>query len=408
MSGLLSQCRACAAPFGPVFCDLGTMAVANSYLPPEADPASEPRFPLRAVVCSSCRMVQLDHVVDAGGIFSDYAYFSSASSSWLAHARDFCTSITRRLDLGRQSLVIEVASNDGYLLKNFVAAGIPCLGIEPAANVAVVAKAASVPTEVAFLNPETATDIVHRHGRADLVVANNVLAHVPEINGFVEGLRILTSPQGVLSLEVPHLLNLVDKVQFDTIYHEHYAYWSLLAIERLFLRHRLTIFDVENLPTHGGSLRLLASATPRQASQALVALRRHEAERGLDDDAFYQGFNERVAQVLRDFRAWLAAKAKMGRKVAAYGSAAKGNTFLNAARVGKNDLMAVADLSPAKQGKLLPGSHIPVVTPQALLALAPDDILILPWNIAPEIVTQLREAGFMGELWTAIPTMRRL
>lgn len=408
MTQALSQCRACGGPFGPVFCDLGTMAVANSYLPPDADPAHEPRHPLCTVVCASCRMVQLDHVVDATGIFTDYAYFSSASSSWLAHARDFCATMTARLGLGPGSLVIEVASNDGYLLRNFVAADIPCLGVEPAANVAAVARAAGVPTEVAFLTPDSAAAITATHGRADLVVANNVLAHVPDINGFVAGLAALLAPRGVLSVEAPHLLSLVDGVQFDTIYHEHYAYWSLLAVERLFARHGLFVFDVEHLTTHGGSLRILAAPDARTASPALAALRQTEATRGLDTDGFYQGFNARVATVLAGFRAWLATQNAQGRRIAAYGAAAKGNTFLNAAGVGSGDLLAVADLSPAKQGRLLPGSHVPVVSPDALLAMAPDDVVILPWNIAPEIVAQLRDAGFAGGVWTALPEMRSL
>ncbi|WP_444454852.1 class I SAM-dependent methyltransferase [Rhodobacter capsulatus] len=402
-------CRACGAPLGPVFCDLGTMAVANSYLPPEADAGAEPRFPLCARVCSACRMVQLDHVVDAAGIFSDYAYFSSASASWLAHAQRFCALMTDRLGLGPQSLVIEVASNDGYLLRNFVAAGVPCLGIEPAANVAATARAAGVPTEVAFLTPETATKSIATQGRqADLVVANNVLAHVPDINGFAAGLATLVAPGGVVSIEAPHLLSLVDGVQFDTIYHEHYAYWSALALERLLARHGLNVFDVETLPTHGGSIRYLAAREARPATAALLALRAKEANRGLDKDAFYQGFDARVRKVLQNFRAWAAAQQDMGRKLAAYGAAAKGNTFLNAAGIGADAFLAVADRSPAKVGRRLPGSHIPVVTPEALLALAPDEILILPWNIAPEIVAQLRGAGFTGGLWTAVPEMRRL
>ncbi|MEO8242905.1 MAG: class I SAM-dependent methyltransferase [bacterium] len=408
MTGQIHHCRSCGASLGPVFCDLGRMAVANSYLPPDTDLAQEPRYPLCAVVCSSCRMVQLDHVVDATGIFRDYAYFSSASSSWLDHASRFCAAMTARLGLGAGSLVIEVASNDGYLLRNFVAAGIQCLGIEPAANVAAVAVAAGVATEVAFLTPETAERLVNRHGPADLVVANNVLAHVPDINGFVAGLARLCAPTGVLSVEAPHLLSLVDGVQFDTIYHEHYAYWSLLALERVFARHGLTVFDVEPLATHGGSLRVLASPIARPASAALIALRRTEAERGLGEDGFYQGFNARVAGVIQGFHTWLAAKTDLGRRVAGYGAAAKGNTFLNAAQVRADDLLAVADLSPAKQGRLLPGSHIPVVSPEALLSMAPDDILILPWNIAAEIEAQLRGAGFTGALWTAVPEMRRL
>lgn len=404
-SGQLTHCRACGAAFGPSFCDLGVTAVANSYLPLDADLTAEPVYPLRAVVCSGCRMVQLDHVVDATGIFSDYAYFSSASSSWLAHARVFCDAMTARLGLGPGSLVIEVASNDGYLLRNFVASGVPCLGVEPAANVAAVAVAAGVPTEVCFLHEATAADIVARLGRrADLVVANNVLAHVPDVNGFVAGLARLVAADGVVSVEAPHLLRMVDGVQFDTIYHEHYAYWSLLALERVFARHGLQVFDVEHLATHGGSVRYLASATPRAPSAALVALREEEAARGLDTDAFYAGFDVRVQAVLAGFREWLAGRGR----VAAYGAAAKGNTFLNAAGVRKGDLLAVADLSPAKQGRLLPGSHVPVVSPGALLALAPKDILILPWNIADEVVAQLRAAGFEGGIWTAVPQMRAL
>lgn len=409
MTGPALTCRACGAPLGPVFCDLGTMAVANSYLPPEADAAAEPHFSLCARVCSACRMVQLDHVVNATGIFSDYAYFSSASASWLAHAQRFCALMTDRLGLGPQSLVIEVASNDGYLLRNFVAAGVPCLGIEPAANVAATARAAGVPTEVAFLTLETATKIIATQGRqADLVVANNVLAHVPDINGFAAGLATLVAPGGVVSIEAPHLLSLVDGVQFDTIYHEHYAYWSALALERRLARHGLNVFDVETLPTHGGSIRYLAAREVRPATAALLALRAKEADRGLDKDAFYQGFDARVRKVLQNFRAWAAAQQDMGRKLAAYGATAKGNTFLNAAGVRAPDILAVADRSPGKVGRRLPGSHIPVVTPEALLALAPDEILILPWNIAPEIVAQLRGAGFTGGLWTAVPEMRRL
>jgi 2-polyprenyl-3-methyl-5-hydroxy-6-metoxy-1,4-benzoquinol methylase len=353
-------------------------------------------------------MVQLTHSVDAQGIFSDYAYFSSSSSSWLAHAAQFCADMIAQLGLSAQSRVIEVASNDGYLLKNFVAAGIPCLGIEPAANVAAAARAIGVPTEVAFLDAQTAAHITAQHGRADLVVANNVIAHVPDINGFVAGLAGLMAPSAVLSIEAPHLLNLVDQVQFDTIYHEHYAYWSALAIERLLARHGLYVFDAQPLPTHGGSLRYLAARAPRAPSQALLNLRKTEQARGLDEDGFYLGFAARVAGVLDQFRIWHRQQRGAGRKVAAYGAAAKGNTFLNAARMGAADFMAVADLAASKQGRLLPGSHIPIVSPQALLDMAPDDILILPWNIASEVRVQLRAAGYKGGLWTAVPQMQAL
>jgi len=398
----ISACRACGAPLGAVFCDLGRQPVANSYLPDLSLAAEEPRFPLCARVCTGCALVQLDTVVDAAGIFTDYAYFSSASDSWLAHAAAFTNAITARLGLTRGSFVVEVASNDGYLLRNLVAAGIPCLGIEPAANVAAVAVAAGVPTEARFFGLATAQDIVAARGHADLVVANNVLAHVPDINDFAAGLAHLAGLGGTVSIEAPHLLALVDGVQFDTIYHEHYAYWSLSSMAALFARHGLGIASVEKLATHGGSLRVLAraGALPDDAAAEVLA---EEAARGPE---LFQGFQPRVTEVLEGLRAWLAEQRAAGRRVAAYGAAAKGNTLLNAAGVTAADILAVADRSPAKQGRLLPGSHIPVVTPEALLALAPDDILILPWNIGAEVTAQLRRAGFAGGLFTAVPAMR--
>lgn len=407
--GPITCCRACDGRLGPVFCDLGRMPVANAYPAHGSDPDAEPRHPLRALVCRDCRMVQLDHIVDPEEVFSDYAYFSSVSSSWVEHAARFAAEMTARLGLGADALVIEAASNDGYLLKHFVTAGIPCLGVEPAANVAEAARAAGVPTETAFLTGASAEAILSRTGRpADLVVANNVLAHVPDVTGFANGLARLLAPEGVLSIEAPHLLALVDGVQFDTIYHEHYGYWSLLSVEHLLARAGLTVFDVDHLKTHGGSLRILAGHAPRPASVRLSALRAEEVERGLAGDAFYEGFQPRVEDTLQGFRAWLAANTDMGRRIGAYGAAAKGTTFLNAARVRAGDLLAVADMAPSKQGRLLPGTRVPIVHPAELLAMAPDDILILPWNIAPEIVRSLRSAGYRGGLWTAVPEMRRL
>lgn len=408
MSGAtrITACRACGARLGAVFCDLGTMAVANSYVPPDRADAPEPVFPLRAMVCEGCRLVQLDTIVDAVGIFTDYAYFSSASSSWLDHAARFCGAMTQRLSLGAGSFVVEVASNDGYLLRNFVAAGIPCLGVEPAANVAAIANEAGVPTEVFFFGADSARDLVARRGHADLVVANNVLAHVPDVNDFVAGMAVMVGPRGMVSIEAPHLVTLVDGVQFDTIYHEHYAYWSLLSMEALLARHGLAVVDVERLPTHGGSLRVMARQAPAGASAAVVALRAEEAARGLHTDAFYQGFEARVRGVLDGLRAWLAEGE--GRRIGAYGAAAKGNTLLNAAGVKAPAILAVADRSTAKQGRLLPGSHVPVVTPEALLAMGLDDILVLPWNIAPEIAASLRRGGFAGRLVTAVPRITDL
>jgi hypothetical protein len=316
--------------------------------------------------------------------------------------------MARRLDLGPRSFVVEVASNDGYLLRNFVAAGIPCLGIEPAANVAAVAREAGVPTESFFLGEATARELVARRGHADLVAANNVFAHVPAINDFTAGLAALAGPRGVVSIEQPHLLRMVDGVQFDTIYHEHYSYWSLLAMERMLARHGLVAFDVERLPTHGGSIRVLSCAADRGASETLREIRAEEAARGLGGDGFYAGFEARVAATLGDFRAWLWQARAAGRRIGAYGAAAKGNTFLNAAGVTAADIVAVADRSPAKQGRLLPGSHIPVVTPEALLAMPLDDILVLPWNIGAEIAAQLRAGGFGGRIITAVPAIREL
>lgn len=404
----ITACRACGARLGAVFCDLGTMAVANSYVPPDRAEVPEPVFPLRAMVCEGCRLVQLDTIVDAVGIFTDYAYFSSASSSWLDHAARFCAGMTERLTLGPDSFVVEVASNDGYLLRNFVAAGIPCLGVEPAANVAAIANEAGVPTEIFFFGAESARDLVARRGLADLVVANNVLAHVPDVNDFVAGMAIAVGDRGLVSIECPHLVNLVDGVQFDTIYHEHYAYWSLLSMEALLARHGLAVVEVERLPTHGGSLRVMARRAPAEASDAVLAVRAEEKARGLDGDAFYQGFETRVQAVLAGLRHWLATAQAEGRRIGAYGAAAKGNTLLNAAGVKAPAILAVADRSTAKQGRLLPGSHIPVVTPEALLAMGLDDILVLPWNIAGEIAGSLRRGGFGGRLVTAVPRITEL
>ena len=403
----ITACRACGGAISAMFCDLGATPLANDYPPPGSAPL--PRYPLAAVVCGTCRMVQLDHVVEAEAIFTDYAYFSSFSESWLDHAARYAAAMRERLSLGAQSFVVEIASNDGYLLRNFVTIGIPCLGVEPAANVAASAVAAGVPTEVRFFGQEAARDIVARRGPADLVIANNVLAHVPDVVDFAAGLAHLAGPRGVVTIEAPHLLSLVDGVQFDTIYHEHYAYWSLYAVERLLAAQGLRVFDVEKLTTHGGSLRYFASAdTERAEGPGLVAVRAEEEACGIAGDAFYQGFNVRVAEALAAFNAWLAQCRAAGMRLGAYGAAAKGNTFLNAAGVTAADFVAVADRNPAKQDRLLPGSAIPIVSPEALLAMAPDTILILPWNLAEEISVQLRAAGFKGRLATALPAPRWL
>lgn len=405
----ITACRHCGGVLAIPFCDLGAMPVANSYREP-SDAGPEPVFPLNAVVCERCFLVQLDHVADASAIFTDYAYFSSFSSSWLAHCEHFVAGAISRFDLGQDSFVVEVASNDGYLLQYFVAADVPCLGIEPAGNVAAAARARGVPTCQAFLGKASAQQIVAETEHADLVIANNVLAHVPDINDFVAGLAALAGPTGVVSIEAPHVLALVDGVQFDTIYHEHYAYWSLHAMTAVLASAGLVVFDVDMLPTHGGSLRVFAAAdgAGRGASAGLVEARRREAQVGIDQATYYAGFQPRVRQVLAGFSVWLDEAKQAGRRVAGYGAAAKGNTFLNAAGVTARDLVCVADLNPAKQGKLLPGSHVPVVAPDALARSAPDDVLILPWNLADEIAASLSALLPAARLWVAVPEMRQV
>lgn len=400
----ITTCRFCTGSLSIPFCDLGATPLANSYVDPAQADTPDPVFPLNAMVCESCHLVQLDHIVDAHAIFSDYAYFSSFSTGWMDHARRFASEATARFGLGAASFVVEIASNDGYLLRNFVAAGIPCLGVEPAANVAAAAERAGVPTRVAFFGAAEARAIVAERGHAGLVIANNVLAHVPDINDFVAGLAILAGPRGRVSIEAPHLLALIEQVQFDTIYHEHYAYWSLHAMRQVLEAHGLLLRDVARLPTHGGSLRVLAGAPGSWAHSDLAAVTEAEAEAGVATAAFYAGFAPRVRAVLDGFLRYI-----NGKRVAAYGAAAKGNTFLNAAGVTQRDILMVADRNPAKQGRLLPGSRIPIVSPEALLAARPEEVVILPWNLATEIASELKPLTDSGsKLLVAVPRLRRI
>jgi SAM-dependent methyltransferase len=405
-------CRLCGAALRHTLVDLGCTPLANSFVTAEqAASGQDVAYPLHARACEHCFLVQVDEVVPAEAIFSDYAYFSSFSSSWSAHARRYAAEMVARFGLGPDSLVAEIASNDGYLLQHFRDAGIPVLGVEPAANVAEVARGIGVRTEVAFFGTDTAPGLTERFGKADLVAANNVLAHVPDMLGFAGGFTQILKPQGVATFEFPHLLNLLEQVQFDTIYHEHYSYLSLLVVERLLLSVGLRVFDVAQLPTHGGSLRVFACHFRAGHAQtpAVQAVRAQEREAGLDRIGTYQGFAERVGAVLDGLRGFIASKHEAGRTVAAYGAAAKGNTLLNCAGVKGGDLICIADRNPAKQGKLLPGSHVPVVSPEALAAARPDEIVILPWNIAPEIAAELRDLCTVGtRLWTVSPQLRQL
>jgi SAM-dependent methyltransferase len=389
----MSLCRFCRSPLTRTFLDLGLQPLANSYLTPEQLAAgNEPVFPLNTMVCDSCFLVQADHDVPAEAIFDEgYAYFSSFSPGWVEHARRYAEAMTERFGLGPESLVVEVASNDGYLLKHFLAKDIPVLGIEPTANTAEAARAVGVRTDVVFFNAETGQNLAARGDRADLMAANNVLAHVPDLNAFVGGFRHVLKPEGVLTFEFPHLLNLIELVQFDTIYHEHYSYLSLLAVEQVLGAHGLRVFDVEQLSTHGGSLRLFCchQAAGREESDGLRAVRAAEAAAGLNRPETYDGFTARVEAVRDSFLGFLAAARDDGKVIAAYGAAAKGNTFLNYCGVGADQILEAYDANPAKQDRYLPGSHVPIRAPDAVKASRPDYVLILPWNLKDEITRQL-------------------
>ncbi|ESQ88897.1 hypothetical protein ABAC460_14040 [Asticcacaulis sp. AC460] len=405
-----NNCRFCRTPLNRVFLDLGRTPLANSYLSAAQLEKPEPVYPLKVHVCESCLLVQAQPVVPAEDIFSDYAYFSSFSSTWLDHAARYCADMRDRLGLTPDSFVVEIASNDGYLLKNFVAAGIPCLGVEPAANVAAEAVRQGVPTEVAFFGAETATRL-GANRLANLMAANNVLAHVPDLNDFVAGFKISLAPGGTVTVEFPHILELIRDVQFDTIYHEHYSYFSLYTLEKVFAAHGLCLFDAQRLPTHGGSLRIFVchddDARAEAANANLADLRAAENAAGLDRIEGYDGMTSRVDAVVSGLNAFLSQAAADGKRVAAWGAAAKGNTLLNVAGVKAGQIDFVVDRNPAKQGHYLPGSHIPVVTPETLFGEKPDYLLILPWNLAGEIraeAADIRQWG--GRFVTAIPDLR--
>ena len=406
-------CRFCGAPLTRTFLDLGQQPLANSYLTPEQLAAGrEPVFPLRTRVCDACFLVQADHDVPAEAIFdAGYAYFSSFSPGWVEHARRYAEAMIERFGLGPDSLVVEVASNDGYLLQHFLARDIPVLGIEPTANTAEAARAKGVRTEVVFFNAGTGQALAARGDRADLMAANNVLAHVPDLNAFVAGFRHVLKPEGVLTFEFPHLLNLIEQVQFDTIYHEHYSYLSLLTVEQVLAAHGLRVFDVEQLTTHGGSLRLYCchQAAGHEETDALRDLRGLEGTAGLGRPKTYDGFAARVTAVRDSFLAFLAEARDEGKVVAAYGAAAKGNTFLNYCGTTAADIVCAFDANPAKQGRYLPGSHIPVFAPEAVATTRPDYVLILPWNLKDEITRQLAYiADWGGRFVVASPQTRVL
>ena len=401
-------CRLCGANLTETFVDLGMSPLCESYVPADKTDGPETFYPLHVRICSDCLLVQLAAYVAGEDIFSDYLYFSSYSTSWVEHARRYAEDMTERLGLGPDSLVAEVASNDGYLLQHFVAAGIPVVGVEPAANIAEVAREKGIRTEVEFLGPETGAAVAAKYGRADLVAGNNVYAHVPDIVGFSAGLAALVKPTGLVTLEFPHLLRLIERNQYDTIYHEHYQYLSLLTASRALATAGLTVVDVDELSTHGGSLRV--HARPAEAagepSATVKAVLAAEDEAGLHTLEGHAGFAEAVFGIKRDLLTFLMKARAEGKTVAGYGAPGKGNTLLNHCGVRTDLLAYTVDRSPHKQGWFLPGTHIPIHHPDKIAETKPDYVLVLPWNLRTEITEQLayiREWG--GQLVFPIPTL---
>lgn len=398
-----TPCRFCGAPLEHVFCDLGMSPLANSYLQPEQANAMEPFYPLRALVCSQCFLVQLEEFETAEHIFSDYAYFSSYSTSWLEHSERYVEQMVERLGLDASSHVVEIASNDGYLLKFFKERGVPVLGIEPAANVAKVALQKGIPTLVEFFGVETATS-VKEESQADLLLGNNVLAHVPDINDFVGGMKVLLKDGGVITMEFPHLQKLIDLRQWDTIYHEHFSYLSFTTASKVFEAHGLRLFDVEELPTHGGSLRIFgchADDAAKPLTDRARALLDRERDAGFLDLQMYLDFGQQVHEDKRRILEFLIGLKDEGKRIVGYGAPAKGNTMLNYCGVRTDFLEYTCDLNPHKQGCVLPGTHIPIASPEQLLADKPDVVLILPWNLRDEIVEQLAEVTSWGGRFAA-------
>ena len=404
------NCRHCETPLSHIFLDLGYAPPSNAYLSEDDLRRPEASYPLKLFVCNHCWLVQTQDFVAADALFtSDYAYFSSTSSSWLQHAADYSSMIIQRLGLCDDSFVIEVAANDGYLLRNFVQAGIPCLGIEPTTATADAAEGQGVPILRQFFGTSLGQQLATDGKQADLIIGNNVYAHVPDINDFTAGLKAALKPGGVITLEFPHLLQLIAHNQFDTVYHEHFSYLSMHAVQRIIEAHALRCWDVEPLSTHGGSLRVYAihADDPRASTQAVADLLATEQTQGLLDLTTYQAFQLRANRVKNDLLSYLIHQKNAGKRIAAYGAAAKGNTLLNYAGVKPDLLPYVCDAAQSKQGKFLPGSHIPIRSPAILREDPPDEILILPWNIADEVQTQLSDLGKLGVRFTiAVPELK--
>src|SRR5262245_11777059 len=401
-------CRFCGASLEHTFVDLGMSPLCESYLRPEQLNQMEAFYPLHVYVCDQCFLVQLQQYVRAEDIFDEYAYFSSYSDSWLAHAKRYADAMTERFGLNRDSFVVELASNDGYLLRNFVATSIPVLGIEPAANVAAVAVEKGVPTRVAYFGRRLAEELASSGRRADLLLGNNVLAQVPDLNDFVAGMKVLLGAHGVVTMEFPHLVRLMDENQFDTIYHEHFSYFSFITAEAVFAAHGIVLFDVEELPTHGGSLRIFGrhrEDDTRPITERVTAMRAAEMARGINRVESYRTFAQRVEQTKWKILDMLIDIRREGKSVVGYGAPGKGNTLLNYCGIRTDLLDYTVDRNPYKQGRFTPGTHIPIHPPEMIAETRPDSIIVLPWNLIDEISEQLayvREWG--AQLIVPIPT----
>ncbi len=402
-----SGCRFCGSVLEHTFVDLGMSPLCESFLSVDQLNEMEPYYPLHVYVCGKCFLVQLQEYVAPEDIFRDYAYFSSYSDTWLAHAKTYTDRMVARFPIDAKSLVVELASNDGYLLQYFTQKGIPVLGIEPAANVAAVAGQKGIPTLVKFFGWETAKELAASGQRADLLPGNNCLAQVPDLNGFVAGMKILLKPRGVITLEFPHLQRLMEQNQFDTIYHEHFSYFSFLTVEKILAAHRLTVFDVEELPTHGGSLRVFArhDEDPTKPMEPTVGeLRAREESAGVTDVYRYSDFAERVQDTKRKLLVFLISAKRRGKRIAGYGAPGKGNTLLNYCAIRTDFVDYTVDCNPHKHGKFLPGTHIPIYPPERIRETRPDYLLILPWNLKGEIMRQtayIRDWG--GQFIVPIP-----
>jgi len=400
-------CRFCGEVLEHTFVDLGMSPLCQSHIEVHQLEQMEPFFPLHVRVCGNCFLVQLPEVTSPESIFTEYAYFSSYSDTWLAHARAYTRMMADRFQVGCNSRVIEIASNDGYLLQFFLELGVPVLGIEPAANVAEAARKKGVPTLVEFFGKESAANLASQGMTADLLLGNNVLAHVPDLNDFVAGMKVILKPQGVITMEFPHLVRLMTENQFDTIYHEHFSYFSFLAVEKVFAAHGITLFDVDELPTHGGSLRIYGKHTAdesKQVSTAVSDIRSREVELGINRLESYSVFSEQVKETKRKLLDFLIRAKREGKSVAGYGAPGKGNTLLNYCGIRTDFLDYTVDRNPYKQGKFTPGTRIPISPPHRIKQTKPDYLLILPWNLREEIMSQMsciREWG--GQFVVPIP-----